>query len=201
MRTKRSAILGVVALAVGVLASSAVAVAGDNQVRFDVLYSLPTGDLVDGGQTTELDEALGFEAAFEFRLSDRLGIEPALNYTSFDLDVEEAGFPDTTGDTSMFGLMVNLNFHFGKEDGLDFFIGPTIGYSFWDDISLSGFSTSIKTDDEFLYGAVAGLDLPLGDKGLALNFGLSYLFVDVSPPGASIGVDPIQFKAGLSYKF
>jgi hypothetical protein len=150
--------------------------------------------------TTELDGEIGFQGAFEFRVTDRLGIEPGVSILGYDLTVEEPGFPDLEGETDLIGLTVNFNFHFERDSGLDCYVGPTVGYALWDDIELNGFSP-VPTDDEVLFGVNGGLDFPVGDGGWAFHAGLSYLFFDLAAAGGDIGVSPLQLELGLSYDF
>jgi outer membrane protein W len=201
MKTRTLAIFCIVAFFISGLVSPIVAEQGDKMIRVGVLYSLPMDDLTVGDQTTELDGALGFQASFEYLLTDRLGIEPGISSLSYDLSVEETGFLEESGDTSMLALAVNLNYHFVYDSGLDLSVGAILGYAMWDDIELDGFPDKIMTDDEFMYGINFNLDYPFGDGAWGFNAGVDYLFLDVTPPGASIGVDPLQLHAGVMYNF
>ena len=183
------------------LVPSMAAEKGDKQVSFGILYSSPTDDLVDAGQTTELDSAVGVQFAFEFLVTDRIGIEPALSSAGYDLSIVETGFPTENGDTDLLAATVRVNFHFVKESGLDLSVGPLAGYAFWDDIELDGFPTPVKTDDEALFGVNFGLDYPCGGSRWSFKFDLDYLFVEITPPGAAIGVDPIQATVGAAFNF
>jgi hypothetical protein len=170
---------------------------GDKQLRFGLLYSSPTDDFTDGDVTTELDSALGFLVGFEFHVTDMIGIEPTLSSTSFDISGTE------NGDTDLMALAVNVNFHFERDSGLDLFVGPMVGYAFWDDISLDDFPDAVPTDDEFMFGLNGGLDYPLGGSDWSFNAGLSYLFLDLTPEDSSveIGVSPFQLRVGVTYNF
>lgn len=204
MRARALAIVLVVAFLVSGVAFSGAAEKGDKQLRFGLLYSMPTDDYVDGFDVTELDASLGFQAAFEFRVTDRIGIEPGLQSVSYDLSIEDVNglLPDIEGDTDMLGLTANVNFHFERDSGLDLWVGPTVGYAFWDDIGGSGFVVPVPTDDEFIFGANFGLDVPIGEGAWGFNAGFSYLFFDIADSdGDSIGVSPMQLRAGATYSF
>jgi hypothetical protein len=82
MKTMKLAVVCAAALLVSGLVSPLAAGDGDKQFTFGILYSSPTDDLASGTQKTELDEAVGFQAAFEIMLSDRIGIEPAVSSAS-----------------------------------------------------------------------------------------------------------------------
>jgi outer membrane protein W len=201
MKTRDFAIVCVAALILSGLGSPIAAEKGDKQLRFGVLYSAPTDDLVAGTLTTELDGALGFEVGFEFQVSDLIGIEPAVSSVAYDLTLKQPNFADVGGNTDLLAVTVNLNFHFEKESGLDLFLGPTVGYAFWDDIQVDGFPTPFPTDEEVMFGVNFGLDYPFGGGGWGFNAAVSYLILDITPPGGDIGVSPIQAKIGLSYTF
>ena len=203
MKTRVFLICCVFALAVSGFVSNVAAESGDKQLRIDLLYSSPMDDFSEAGFTTELDSALGFLVGFEFHVTDMIGVEPTLSSTSFDLTGSEAGFPDENGDTDLMALTVNVNFHFPRDSGLDLFVGPAVGYAFWDDINLDDFPDAVPTDDEFLFGINGGLDLPLGDSDWSFNAGLSYLFLDLTAEGSSdsIGVSPLQLRLGVTYNF
>jgi outer membrane protein W len=203
MRAKALAMVGL-----GLLVLSTVALpasAGDMawKVRFGLLYSNPTGDLSSSGQTTELDGSTGIHVSAEFRVTDRIGVEPGLGYAKHDIDVKESGFPTLDfGDTKWTALTVNGNFHLLRERKFDLYVGPTIGYVFWDSINTSLFPTDVSTDDDFAIGANAGIDVPIGDSPWSFAGALRYLKADLGVQGGDdIGVDPMQVKIGLSYSF
>ena len=204
MKTREFAIVCAVVLILSGLATPIAAEEGDKQIRFGMLYSMPTDDLVVGTQTTELDEALGFGASFECQFSDLLGIEGGVDFVGYDLTITQPPVPALNGDTDLMTLTASLNFHFEKDSGLDLILGPTIGYAFWDDINVDTFPPT-STDDEFLFGAHFGVDYPFGEAW-SFNADLSYLALDIAPsapiaPVGDIGVSPIQLKIGLGYTF
>jgi outer membrane protein W len=200
MKTREFAILCAVALILSGLVSPSAAEKGDKQIKFGVLYSTPTDDLVVGTQTTEFDDAFGFGASFECQFSDLLGIEAGVDFIAYDLTVTEPMFPVVNGDTDLMSVSASLNFHFEKDSGLDLIVGPTIGYAFWDDITLDTFAVPVSTDDEFYFGAHFGLDYPFGDAW-SFNADLAYLALDAPAAGGDIGVSPIQIRIGLGYTF
>jgi outer membrane protein len=199
------AIAALVALTSGI-AGPAWAEKGDMQVRFGVVWSLPSDDLTVGGQKTELDDAFGLQAGFEYLVRDAIGVEAVLTSTSHDIELTQAGFPDLDfGEIDLLTLTVSANFHFLPERKFDLFAGPTVGHAFWGDIEVANTLSPVdfETDDEFVYGGVAGLDVPFGESGWAFASGLRILFAEVTPKGGpqDIGVDPIEIGAGVSYTF
>jgi hypothetical protein len=204
MHARKTAIALVVTLSVLGLASQAWAEKGGKRVQFGIVYSSPTGDFVDEGETTELDSATGFQASFEYMLTDRVGVEPAIGFLDHDVTVREAGFPDLDlADTSLVLLTANVNFHLMQDKKVDLFVGPTVGYAFWGDLKSDLFEENFPTDDDFVFGANLGVVVPFGEGAWAFAGSVGYLLSDLTPEGsgADIGVDPFQLKAGLSYQF
>jgi outer membrane protein W len=204
MRLRDVAIAGFVVLA-GVV-SPAWAETGDVQVRFGVVASMPTDDLTVGAQKTELDDAFGVRAGVEYRFRDSIGIAASVGSTSHDVEVTEPGFPDLDlGEIDLVLLTVDAHFHFLADRGFDLYAGPTLGNAFWGDIEVppSLGPGDVGTDDELVYGGVAGLDVPFGESGWAFASAARVLFAEVPPEGSSedIGVDPIEIMAGVSYTF
>ena len=203
MRAKSMAVVGL-----GVLVLSAVglpASADDTKwkVRFGLLYSSPTGDFSESGQTTELDGSAGIHASAEFQVTDMIGVEPGIGYSKHDITVDEAGFPTLDfGETTWTALTVNGNFHLLREREFDLYVGPTIGYVFWDSIKNNQFPSDVPTDDEVAFGVNAGIDVPIGESAWAFSGALRYLSTDLAVKGGGdIGVDPVQIKVGLAYSF
>ena len=204
MRTRKIAIALIVTLSVLGLASQAWAEKGGKRVQFGVVYSSPTGDYVDEDETTELDSAVGFQASFEYMVTDLIGVEPAIGFLDHDVTVRETGFPELDlGDTSLFALTANVNFHLLRDKKVDFFVGPTIGYAFWGDLKSDLFGENFPIDDEFIYGVNLGVDIPFGQGGWGFAASIDYLLSDLTPEGsdAEIGVDPFELRAGVSYRF
>lgn len=204
MKTRKIAIALIVTLSVLGLASQGWAEKGDKRLQFGVVYSSPTGDYVDEGEVTELDSASGFQASFEFLVTDRIGVEPGIGLLDHDVTVRETGFPDLVlGDTSLFALTANVNYHLLQDKKVDLFVGPTIGYAFWGDLKSDEFDEDFPIDDAFLYGVNLGVDIPFGQGAWGFAGSIGYLLSDLTPEGSSadIGVDPFQLKAGVSYRF
>jgi outer membrane protein W len=173
------------------------------QLRFGIVWNLPSDDLTVGSQKTELDDAWGVEAAFEYLFRDSIGVEGALASTSHDIEITQPGFPDLDfGEVDLVLLTASPTFHFLPERTVDVYAGPTLGYAFWGDLEVAtGLGpTDFATDDELVYGGVVGLDVPFGDSRWGFASAARLLFADLSPKGApqDIGVDPIAIEVGVS---
>lgn len=177
---------------------------GDRNIRFGVFLSSPTSDLVVDGETTEADSAFGLHAGFEHMFSDKIGIEASILSTSYDIKVNESGFPELEiGDVSLMAVTANVNFHLLRDKTYDLYVGPTIGFAFWGDLKTDIFPENFPTDDDFIVGGKLGVDIPLGEGKWGFSGSLSYLLSDIALEGGSedIGLDPIMIQAGLVYSF
>jgi outer membrane protein W len=204
MSLRRLLVAAIVVISVIGFISPASAERGDKQVRFGVLTSMPTGDFSDEGQTTELDSAFGFQASFEYGITDLMGVEAGLSSLNHDVTVKEEGFPSLDlGEIDLLTLAVSLNFHVKRTEKMDLFVGPMIGNAFWGDLQTTDlFPEDFPADDEVVFGLNAGIDLPFGEGGWAFSGKLRYTLSDVSlESGPDLGVDPLELGVGLSYSF
>lgn len=202
-----------VLVAAAVVASCCIAVPawaekGDMRVQLGALYSMPTDDLAEPGETLELDDSFGFQFSFEYMVTNTIGIEPSLGFSNHDVEVSGAGIPEfVLGDIDYRALLANVNLYVLRKDKLDVYVGPTVGYVFWGDLETDFFGTQEKldADGELAFGVNAGLNAPFAGDKWAFSAALSYLFMDATLQGSAVepdlGVDPLQFRAGVSFKF
>lgn len=215
--TKVLVLVAIVALALPI------ANAADAKNKFSVFvgYAMPMSDTTiteDTGEgiiqdKIEADDAMGYGLAYEYRYSDLMSFGASLSY--FNHDVKDTftfdgttEFDGTIGDVTWTPILFDLNFHLLKDRKIDFYVGPTVGYAMWDDVSLNAdgqdaFGTDkIKIDDSFVYGVNLGLDVPFGEKW-AFAAGLRYLLVSADPSegGDSLDVNPLILTVGVGYKF
>ncbi len=204
MKVRGLVIAVVIAFSCFVLVSPALAEKGDRQIRFGVLYSIPMDDLTEDGTTTEFDSTLGFQAGFEYGITDMIGLEGGLSTADYDIGLRVSGFPEEDyADIDVVTLGVSANFHLLRSEKFDLFVGPRVGYAFWGDLKTVDSPQKFPADDEFVYGVNAGIDSPIGDSGWAVSGVLRYTFSDVSLGGdtSDLGVDPLELGVGVSYSF
>ncbi len=222
---KRSAILAAV---LGVSLVAQPATAGDKILRFGPNFVEPTASLarVDSGreifddpldplvgmfdvvQRTEggVGGAPGFGLGFEYKLSERIGIDTSLAYSRHDfrLDfsgeitwtpwVEELGAHDLeqsetapiigagAGHVTLGVLTVGVNFHPLRHERLDLYFGPLAGVSYSETEFDSGRFTASFSD----FTSVTPLDRRESDQQAELVY------------GAALGVDvPVGEKGWL----
>ena len=155
-------------------------------VKGHLFWSNPTGD---GPRGIEGDAELGFDLGYEYRWSDQIGFDAVLAFVDYDLD---------PGDESVdtMPLVASLLFHVTPDARYDIYVGPSLGFVFYDDIG------SLDTDNDFALGAKGGIALPLQAENLSLSFEIRYLRTAVEVEDAfDIDLDPLTFAGGLAYRF
>lgn len=216
--------------------------AGDKIVRFGIKYVSPTGDLnflsrnrltVQGGieetieqSTVEPDSAVGLGVGFEYLITDLIGIDFNLNYSSHDVEEEflermtfipDVGPPDvlfeasesgTIGDVTMMPLTVGVNFHLTRSDAVDFYFGPFVTYVFYGDLDTNEpGEEDVSFKNDLGYGAVVGIDVPFGSKGWMFSTTAKYIGTEADIDGPvelenfTMSVDPWVVQIGFGYKF
>ncbi len=163
----------------------------------------------------QLEKGVGVGATVERRFSEVFGLEGGLILTqvqsSFKLDLNNAwGISKKKVGLNL--LTFGPNFHIAHEPGkADVYIGPFLGYAFFNGKSYGvlGESNKRDLDNKLGVGLQLGLDLPIHRAVNGLwNFhaGLRYLKlssdVDLGVNGSkSVDVDPLLLSAGISYSF
>lgn len=167
----------------------------------------PSGGQVHAGGNAEL----GVNIAVEYRLSDRIGLELATVYAkSPDVDDTVNGNNDEIGEgPSFFPLVAGANIHLVNSDSVDVYVGPRIAFvQFGDfDLNIDGQNTAFDVDDEFAWGATAGINYQIGEGHWSLLAEVTYLDVDMeitqrgSNNSYESGFDPLVVNLGASYHF
>lgn len=201
---------------------SGLAHAGDHTIRFGAAYLSPTGDYTSTRQQPssverlkiEADEAFGLALGYEYRFDYTIGLDVNLIVgAKHDLcedfeECDDAGGPcqqETTrlGDVDMTPLTVGVNFHFLEGKASDLYVGAFVGYVFYGDLKIEGVEVELKINDDFGYGAVLGLDVPLGDKGWTFSAAAKYMKTkaEVDVLEEAFDIDPLLAVAQLGYRF
>ncbi|MBP7148678.1 MAG: outer membrane beta-barrel protein [Acidobacteria bacterium] len=191
------------ALVVLVAVGAAAAQDMSNIVRGHVVYVEPTGDANVDGIKLEADSATGLGVSYERLLSGNMGLEFGIFSTDNDVEGSLRGDTRTIGEFSITPLTVGLNFHVAKSDSFDFYVGPVIAYVMYDDVDTRrGFGSNIGVDDDFGFGAVAGIELP-GSGNWAFSAQLKYLATsaEASDEDFELDVNPWVIQAGAAYRF
>lgn len=168
----------------------------------------PSGDgmLVFGSDMimTEADSSFGVGGVYEMRLNQRLGVEFGLILTKLDFHITQVNdmrLDQKFGEASVVPLMVGLDVHLLGEDArTDLYLGPIISYNVWDDFeAMDGSEGSLESGVGL--GAVLGLDVPIGSKGIQFNGALRYLTMELDDGMDTIDVNPLFVEVGFGYRF
>ncbi len=167
----------------------------------------PSGGQVHAGGNA----ALGAFVGIEYRLSNLIGLELAASYgKSPDVnDSSNANNDEIGGGPGFVPVLAGANFHFKNTGNIDIYAGPRIAFvSFGDfDLDIDGQKTRFEVDDDFAWGATAGIDYRFGDSRWSLIAEVTYLDVDmeISERGSTSTVttqfDPLIVNLGASFRF
>jgi outer membrane protein W len=145
----------------------------------------------------EASSELGLEIGGEWRASDRLGLEVA--YLDAQHDVEANG--SAIGEIDLRPWNFTLNFHVVDRDAFNWYVGPTLSYVDWSDVTLTN-GARLGVDSQTTWGVSTGMLFGLGDT-LGLEIGFRYLDASVDSPSLpdEVSVDPLFARVGVSFRF
>ncbi len=187
------------------------------QLKLDLAFVNPSGDTVvvdigTAGVDVDFDNKVGGGLRGEYQFSEALSVEiGAFGASSFGVTVGDIGdnIGVATNVRSVTPLSVGLNYHFARNSPIDLYAGPFISYVQYGDIrteaGTGGVGTSVGVDSDFGWGAIVGLDIPIGKKGWSVQS--SIRFIDTKIKGVSDGgpfdsdFDPTVFSIGVGYRF
>jgi outer membrane protein W len=177
----------------------------------------PSGNFVvadvDGaGVQVGFDTVVGAGLRGEYQFSELLGVElGALGAGS--AGVKTGVFGDLIGTAvgvSSFGsFTVGLNFHLAPNSSLDLYAGPFLAVVNYGNVDvqagLGGVTTGESVDSDVSWGAIAGLDVPIGGRGWSFQTSLRYIDTKMTSGSDSLSFnsdfDPVVFSLGIGYRF
>lgn len=168
---------------------------------------------VDGvSARVRVDAGAGIGVRGEYQFSPRLGFEIG----AFASGSAEVGSGVRIGEigagvkvSSFAALTAGLNVHLVPRSRPDLYIGPLLAYAAYDDVGLgvsAGRGTAyLSADRDLGFGAILGLDLPIGKKGWAFNVNLRHIRTKLQARGSDgrieMDYDPTIFAIGFGYRF
>jgi outer membrane protein len=178
-----------------------------------------SGDLVRVEAITA--ESLGLALSGEFRISRLLGVEvgvQGLNNSEVRLsstDPSGRNLGDELADQPRDDLsytLVDAALNVYLSSGMvDFYVGPVLGYIFYDDLDVLvgnlSVPATIEIDDDVAFGAVLGMDIDISDSDCFFTSSLKYLWASYDAQnrldGSSQEVDlnPWIVRVGFGYRF
>ena len=174
-----------------------------------------------GDLTLEPDDAVGVAFSYEWRLTRRLGAEVGFFGAQHDISgrltgvaqlirnednevLDEMTFDETetVGDITFTPWTVGVNVHLTPAKKIDVYAGPYLAYVLYGDLDIDG--DKIPIDDEFTFGVVAGVDVPIGIGGWMFCGSLRYLHTQATASDTDrmvLDFDPYVAQAGAAYRF
>lgn len=217
-------------MVIALLASPALAADSPWQIRGFVAWFDPDVDetiVNEDGESIRVgaDDDIGFGLSAEYRYSPRLGFEfgvlQASPETTVTLEDSELGLSLTArDDPSIRPLTAGVNWYLTPQSNLDLYVGAFLAYVLYDDLTFDlnaeipvngevivvSERARVDVDNDFSYGAVLGLDIPIGTLGWALAASVRYIETDLDSTDddgdqETLAVDPLIVTLGVRYSF
>lgn len=210
------------------LAATSPAAAQEDQGRWQVKV-LATGVLPDGkidkvnldlvglpaGTQTEANDNWVPTIAVEYFFSPSLSLETICCVTQHDVDAT-AGIPgaELVSDAKLVPATFTLKYHLNP-GGISPYIGAGPAYFLWLDAepgaaAVAAGADDLELSDELGLALQTGVDIPVGDSGLALSFDAKRYFMGTTARWSAGGVkvietehklDPWVVSAGAAFRF
>ena len=187
------------------------------RLRFDLSWVNPSGSSVfvnTGGSALGIDFDTGFGAGLraEYLFSSRYGVEIGV-LAAGNVDIASGIFGGTFGnDIEVSGftpLTLGFNVHLTPDAPVDLYAGPLlalVNYSSVDVWTFPGSAgTGVSIDNDVGWGAILGVDVPLGKRGWLVQANVRFIDTDMKDSGRGISFDgkfdPVIFSLGFGYRF
>lgn len=198
---------------------------GDVQLKLLGTLVAPDGKLKDveldriglpAGTKTKANDNVIPTIAIEYFLSDNISIETIAGVTQHDVDGRGALDGATlVSDAKIVPATLTLKYHFGKEGGIQPYVGAGPSYFIFIDEKPGATTRSLgatrqKMSDKVGAALQAGIDIPVNDKGLAVTFDAKRYFMRPTArwfAGATEvlrtthKLDPWVISAGVGFRF
>ena len=222
MRTRMSPKpLAATLLAAAFLAGSAAAVeaAADDATRGWVLRVGPTwidsdrgegvvigydGSAVSGREARDV----GLGVAGEYRFSPRLGLEVGVLATSNGVGVQAVdGVIVRSGTSDTGSLTLGPDVHLTPGRAADLYLGPFLAYTARTDVGYSRDEfAGVRIRGSFGWGAVVGLDVPIGQRGWRVCASVRYIETNLEGTNGAgdrfdLDFGPTAVGVGFGYRF
>ena len=218
--------LSLAALAVALaLPGQAFAKAGDVQVKLLGTLVAPDGKIKDvkidriglpAGTQTKADDNMVPTLAVEYFVADNISLETIAGVTQHDVDGRGAlAGAGLVSDAKIVPATLTLKYHFGKDGGVQPYIGAGPSYFIFIDekpgaTAMALGATRQKMNDTFGVALQAGMDVPVNDKGLAVTFDAKRYFLRPTARWfagttevlrTKHRLDPWVLSAGVAFRF
>ncbi len=198
---------------------------GDVQLKLLGTLVAPDGKLKDveldriglpAGTKTKANDNVIPTIAIEYFLTDNVSIETIAGVTQHDVDGRGALDGATlVSDAKIVPATLTLKYHFGKEGGIQPYVGAGPSYFIFIDEKPGATTRSLgatrqRMGDKVGAALQAGIDIPVNDKGLAVTFDAKRYFMRPTArwfAGATEvlrtthKLDPWVISAGVGFRF
>lgn len=225
---KKVLMLGAAALAfaaVPAMAQDAPERAGHVQVKVLGTYVAPDGKITDvrtdliglpAGAQSKADDNVTPTIAAEYFVTDAISLETIAGVTQHDVNGAGAlGGATLVSNVKIIPATLTLKYHFGKDGGVQPYIGAGPSYFFFIDekpgATTRGLgATRQKMNDTFGAAVQAGIDVPVNAKGLALSVDVKRYFLRPTATWyagttevlqTKHKLDPWVISAGIGFRF
>ena len=205
-------LIAVIALAAVAWPSIADAQDDSWRIGLELAWVDPSGNFsaTENGTTAYASYDTGFGAGLrgEYQFGRRLGVElSALGAGSVQLSAGSAG--SSVEVSTVAPVMLGFNVHLTPDRPVDLYVGSMLALVRYSDVVFrAGFgsvSTTVSVEDDFAWGVIAGLEIPMGSRGWQVQANLRFLDTDIRDSGGPISInsefDPLIFSIGIGYRF
>lgn len=150
-----------------------------------------------GGVASGLEpQDVGLGVSGEYRFSPRLGLEiGALAFSNGVGVVVRDGVVVASGTSSYGSITLGPDVHLTSNGRADLFVGPFLAYTAHTDVGFYDDEwAGVRIGGSFGWGAVLGVDVPVGERGWRLSANVRY--IDTNLGGTDWNGDPFEVDFG-----
>jgi len=152
----------------------------------------------------------GMQMALEYRASELLGYEISLAAIVLpDVERDDTDGTERLKDNPQYvPIVAGINLHLMNTENFDVYVGPRLAYVYMDDIdvTLDGEAETFGVSNDYGWGVATGFSYRFGDRW-SFTADATYIDVDLDVTRRStddsieLGLDPLTFVVGASYRF
>ena len=211
--------------ALALLPGQAAAKAGDVRVKLLATLVAPDGKIRDvktdliglpAGSQAKADDNVTPTIAIEYFVADHVSLETIAGVTQLDVNGRGAlAGAELVSNAKIVPATLSLKYHFGKEGGIQPYVGAGPSYFIFIDEKPGATTRSLgatrqKMGDKLGAALQAGVDIPVNDKGLALSFDAKRYFLRPTATWYAgttevlktrHKLDPWVISAGVAFRF
>jgi len=222
----KHAYLSLTALGIALaIPGQAAAKSGDVQVKLLATYVAPDGKIKDvkldaiglpAGTQTKADDNVVPTLAVEYFVTDNISLETIAGVTQHDVDGRGAlAGAGLVSDAKIVPATLTLKYHFGKDGGVQPYVGAGPSYFIFIDEKPGSTATALgatrqKMNDTLGFVLQGGVNVPVNAKGLSISFDAKRYFLRPTARWfagttevlrTKHQLDPWVISAGVAFRF